>query len=146
MADPLRLGFSVACPVEHAFEVWTRRIDAWWPHDHTMSGRPEARVVLEPQVGGRIYERAPDGAEHEWGQVTAWEPPHRLAYRWHLGRDSSEATEVVIRFVADEGATRVEIAHTGWDRLGSDALTWRERNQAGWSTLLPHFLAAAGPT
>ncbi len=29
----------------------------WWPDDHTVTGDPET-VVLEPYLGGRIYERA----------------------------------------------------------------------------------------
>jgi len=42
--------------------------------------------VLQAGVGGRIYERAADGTEHEWGEVTVWQPPERLAYLWYLGR------------------------------------------------------------
>jgi hypothetical protein len=40
------------------------------------------------------------------------------------------------------GDTRVEIEHRGWERLGADAGVWRDRNRAGWETLLPHFAAA----
>jgi len=65
MTEPLRLDLVVDCPPEHAFHVWANRIDAWWPRDHTATGEPGARVVLEPQVGGRIYEVTPGGAEHE---------------------------------------------------------------------------------
>jgi len=72
-----------------------------------------------------------------------WAPPTRLAYLWHLGRDRSAATDVDIRFVAHgPGDTRVEIEHRGWERLGSGADVWRERNRIGWQTLLPHFAAA----
>ncbi len=42
--------------------------------------------MLETALGGRIYERTPTGVEHEWGEVTVWEPPTRLGYRWHLRR------------------------------------------------------------
>jgi uncharacterized protein YndB with AHSA1/START domain len=142
MAEPLRLDVVVACPPDHAFDVWARRIDVWWPRDHTATGEPGARVVLEPQVGGRIYEVAPDGTEHEWGEVTAWEPPRRLAYLWHLQTDRAAATDVEIRFVPDDAGTRVEIEHVGWERLGDVADAWRERNLGGWTTLVPHFVAA----
>ncbi len=149
MTEPLRLSFEVSCSVAHAFETWTSRIAAWWPADHTVTGSADLTVVLEGRVGDRIFERTTDGAEHDWGDVTHWEPPHRLAYLWHLHRDSADATDVDIRFVALDGAsTRVDIAHTGWERLGADAQLWRDRNQAGWTTLLPHYLdfAAATPT
>ena len=49
-------------------------------------------------VGGRIYERMTAGDEHEWGEVTAFEPPLRLSYLWHIRRDRADATEVAISF------------------------------------------------
>jgi hypothetical protein len=100
-------------------------------------------VVLEDGVGGRIYERAPDGVEHDWGEVTVWKPPTRLAYLWHLRQDRADATEVEVRFVSQgDAGTRIEIEHRGWERLGAGGEQLRERNRAGWETLLPHYLDA----
>jgi hypothetical protein len=147
--EPLRLSFTVDCPADHAFAVWTGRISTWWPADHTVTGDAGLRVVLEPRVGGRIFERTAAGAEHDWGEVTVWEPPRRLGYRWHLRRDRADATEVEITFTAHgAGATLVEIEHRGWERLGAGGPDWREANKGGWRTLLPHYVAAltvAGP-
>jgi Activator of Hsp90 ATPase homolog 1-like protein len=135
MTTPLRISFDVACPAEHAFRVWTSGIGTWWPPDHTVSGGPE-HIVLTSGVGGRIYERSADGAEHEWGEVTVWQPPTRLVYLWYLGRDRADATEVEIRFHPEGGNTRVDIEHRGWERAGEP---WRDRNRIGWQTLLPHY-------
>ena len=144
MIKPLSLDFEVACPPDHAFEVWTARISTWWPADHTVTGDDDLLVVIEPHEGGRIYERSTAGIEHDWGWVTAWEPPDRLVYRWHLRRDRSDATEVEIRFrPLGPDRTRVEIVHRDWERLGADGQAWRDRNAGGWSTLLPHYVAAA---
>jgi hypothetical protein len=141
---PLTMSFDVACSAEHAFTVWTSGIGTWWPPDHTVTGQAGLVIVLQGRVGGRIYERTPDGAEHEWGEVTVWEPPTRLAYLWHLRRDRADATEVQVRFVAHgAAATRIEIEHHGWERLGATGQEWRDRNQAGWQSLLPHFATAA---
>ena len=87
MIEPLRMSFEVGCSAEHAFATWTSDISSWWPEDHTVTAEAGLEVVLEPGVGGRIYERTRAGAEHDWGQVTAWEPPARLGYLWHLRRD-----------------------------------------------------------
>ena len=145
MIEPLSMTFEVRCSAEHAFETWTARIAHWWPADHTVSGDSGTRVILEGRPGGRIYERTPGGAEHEWGEVIAWEPPRHLVYLWHLRRDRADATEVEITFVAqDTRTTRVEIEHRGWERLGALGADWRNANQGGWSTLLPHFISAAG--
>lgn len=144
MIEPLRITFDVDCPAEHAFDVWTTGIDRWWPGDHTVSGDADLTVVLEPRPGGRIFERRASGVEHDWGAVTIWEPPTRLGYTWHLNRDASDATDVEIRFIAQgDTATTVEIEHRGWERLGAEGQSWRDRNNGGWSTLLPRFVAAA---
>jgi hypothetical protein len=71
------MSFDVACSSEHAFSMWTARIGSWWPPDHTVSAEADVAVVLQAGVGGRIYERTPDGREHDWGEITAWEPPAR---------------------------------------------------------------------
>ena len=78
--------------------------------------------------------------------MTAWDPPRRLAYLWHLRTDRARPTDVEIRFRPDDAGTRVEIEHAGWERLGDAAEAWRGRNLAGWTTLLPHFVAAATTT
>lgn len=147
MIDPIRIAFEVECGVEHAFDTWARRIDLWWPADHTVSGDADLTVVLEPRVGGRLFERRADGREHDWGEVTAWEPPARLAYTWHLKRDRADATDVEILFSAlGRGRTQVVIEHSGWERLGADGVPWRDRNHGGWASLLPHYLRALAPS
>jgi uncharacterized protein YndB with AHSA1/START domain len=141
--EPIRIAFDVAAPPEHAFEVWTARISQWWPADHTVTVEADLTVVLEGRAGGRIFERTRDGVEHDWGEVTVWDPPTRLAYLWHLRRDRAEATEVEVHFVdRGDATTRVEIEHRGWERLGADGAPLRDRNLGGWATLLPYYEAA----
>jgi hypothetical protein len=145
MIEPIRLSFDVGCSPEHAFEVWTGLIGQWWPADHTASGEADTSVILEGRVGGRIFERTASGVEHDWGEVTRWEPPLRFGYLWHLRRDRADATEVDIEFIAlGGGRTRVDIEHRGWERLGAIGEEQRDRNRGGWATLLPHYVAAAG--
>ena len=142
--DPLRLTYRIECPPEHAFAVWTTRLSAWWPRSHTTSGDPDATVVLEPRLGGRIFERATDGREIDWGEITVWEPPARFGYLWHIGRTREDATDVSVSFVDDgDGATRLEIVHSGWDRLGADGAQFRARNTAGWDGAISAFRTAA---
>ena len=142
---PLRFAFDVACSPEHAFETWGHRFSRWWPRDHSATGEAGLEVVLEPRVGGRIFERTSSGDEIDWGEITVWTPPDMIGYLWHLRRDRRDATDVEIRFVdRGNGTTRVEIEHSGWERLGSDAETWRDRNRGGWTTLIPHYEEAIG--
>jgi uncharacterized protein YndB with AHSA1/START domain len=141
--EPLTLEFTVACAPERAFDLWATRTSAWWPASHSVSGEPDLTVTFEPHPGGRIYERTPAGTEHDWGEVLAWEPPHRLAYSWHLRQDRRDATHVEITFAPDGAGTRVAILHAGWERLGDRGDALRDRNRRGWSGLLPHYRRAA---
>jgi activator of Hsp90 ATPase-like protein len=143
VTEPLRLSFTVACPPEHAFVTWAHRTSLWWPAGHTVTGEQGLEIVLEPRVGGRIFERTTAGREEDWGEVVLWEPPLRLGYLWHLRADRTDATEVEVAFTGqDDGSTRVDIEHRGWDRLGERAPAWRERNQRGWSGIIPTYVAA----
>jgi len=137
--DPLELEFTVACPPERAFELWAERTSLWWPHGHSVSGEPGLTVTFEPLPGGRIYERTPGGAEHDWGEVLVWEPPHRLAYLWHLRFDRADATEVEVSFAAAGRGTVVSIVHRGWERLGAKGPERRERNRKGWAGVTKHY-------
>ena len=107
---------------------------------HDLGPRPGGDLRAPP--GRRIFERTPDRAEHDWGEVLAWEPPHRLRYLWHLRFDRADATEVEVTFTAAPEGTAVAIVHTGWERLGAAGPERRERNRRGWAGLLPHFASA----
>lgn len=139
---PLVVEFVVAASVDHAFEMWTGRTALWWPRSHAVSGADLADITFEQREGGRIFERDGDGSEHEWGAVTAWEPPRRIAYLWHLFFDPSEATRVEVTFIASGAGTRVRIEQTGFERLGSAGRTRRERTDASWRVVADALAAA----
>ncbi len=142
-AAPLLTAFDVACSADHAFDVWTTRTAMWWPKDHTVGGDGDVDVVIEHGVGGRLLERRGDGTEHVWGEITTWEPPARLGFRWHIGRPARVATDVEVRFVPQgEDATRVEIEQHGFERFGEEAEVLRKRNTVGWGSLATHFRTA----
>jgi hypothetical protein len=141
---PLLVSIDVACSAEHAFHVWTSQIGTWWPQEHRATAEPRTQVVLEPRLGGRLFERTPSGQEVDWGQITLWDPPRRLGYLWHIRRDRADATDVEIRFVPiAPDAARLDIVHSGWERLGAGGSDWRDRNMGGWRGVLRPFGEAA---
>lgn len=139
---PLTRSFEVRCSAEHAFDTWTRRTSLWWPlATHSVSLADAEEVTIEPRVGGRIVERSRDGREHQWGTVTRWEPPRRLGYHWFIHRTQAQASAVEVTFEPlGEARTRVSIVHTGWENSGPDAATFRERNERGWSGVIPEYV------
>lgn len=145
MTAPVLRSVVVGCGVEQAFTTFTGRIGAWWPlPTHSVGGERCGGVAFE---GERLVERGVDGAEQVWGEVLAWEPPHRLVVTWHPGRPADDASEVEVRFSADGPSTRVDLEHRGWERFGEDAAR-RRRGYVGpgaWGSVLDHFADVAEP-
>jgi len=141
--EPLIVEFTVAKSVAHAFDTWVNRPSLWWPKSHTVNRAEDLAIIFEGRPGGRIYERTRDGIECDWGEVRAWEPPHRVAYSWHLFFDPVEATQVEVTFVETDEGTRVRIEHAGWERLGEPTGTERRANtHRAWGAVTPFFIAA----
>jgi uncharacterized protein YndB with AHSA1/START domain len=144
VTDALRFSQEIDCPPGHAFDVWTTRLSTWWPKGHSASGDPDTVPLLEPRLGGRLYERTSDGREIEWGEITEWDPPRRLGYRWHIAWDVALATDVTLTFVdLGDDRTRLDVVHAGWERFGEEADRFRTANSGGWGALLPAFVTAA---
>lgn len=100
-------------------------IDRVWDYltDSDKRGRWLASGEMEPRIGGRVglhfrnaelsggYEPAPAKyREHECkgeshGQVTAWEPPRRLAYTW------SGNSEVTFELSSDDADVFLVLTH-----------------------------------
>jgi uncharacterized protein YndB with AHSA1/START domain len=143
----VRKSIVVGTPPEVAFRVFTEGIGDWWPaRTHSVGEDRVEAVVLEGGQGGRFYERLEDGTEHEWGRVTEWDPPHRLAFSWYPGRGSETSQVVEVRFEPEDGGTRVELEQRGWEALGDRA----ERTLAsydgerGWALVLRAYAENLG--
>ena len=135
---------SVDCSVEHAFETFTDRIHEWWPlGTHSIEvgetgSAPESVVFDGP--GGRVYERTTKGEELDWAHVTTFEPPHRFVLAWNPSRDQdSPRTEIEVTFTEENGKTRVDLEHRGWELLGEHAAEARQGYNQGWQTVLAGY-------
>lgn len=113
----------------------------WWPLSRVHTGPDPVDCAIEPRVGGRVFERASDGRETLWGTVLAYDPPHRLAFSWIVQLSAEQAQLVDIRFTPAAGGTRVELIHSGWEKLGEAAVSRRERYDRGWGTVFEQHFA-----
>jgi uncharacterized protein YndB with AHSA1/START domain len=142
----VRRSVRVRRPVDVAFKVFTAGIAEWWPLREGFSFAPDesriGEIVLEAREGGRLYERFADGEEYEIGRVTLCHPPERIAFTWGH-RDPVTATEVEVTFTADGDGTRVDVVHSGWERLGAKAREAANDYGGGWGFVLSKFEAAA---
>ena len=126
------------------FELFTSRIDEWWPKQtHSVGGSDADRVAVEPGQGGRIYEVTRDGVEHDWGEITTWQPAARLALTWHPGMAASQSTHLEITFRATAEGTEVTLVHDGWEARGPSGPALRDEYDTGWDVVLGQI---PGPT
>jgi uncharacterized protein YndB with AHSA1/START domain len=133
----VRKAVTVACTVEHAFQMFTAGISSWWPlATHSVGAERARTAVFEGRVGGRIYEVWDDGSEYDWGIVTAWEPPRRVVYSWSPNPEQTVSTEVEVRFAPQGDGTLVELEHRGWERLGEKVADLYASYDTGWDVVL----------
>jgi hypothetical protein len=67
-------------------------------------------------------------------------PEHAFEVAWLVDPDAASPTEVEVRFVAEDGGTRVELEHRHWERLGASAGSTRENYESGWEMVLGRFV------
>lgn len=142
----IRKSAVVAAPPDRAFQVFTDDLASWWPlQSHSVGGMSGKRVetaVLEGRVGGRFYERMADGTEAYWGEVTAWEPPHRLAIAWQVNPDWPAPTDIEVRFTPEGDGTRVDFEHRGWEKIGDLAEEAHGNYTGGWEKVFGCYVDA----
>lgn len=148
--EQVRLSVTVPLSVERAFDLYARRIDHWWPRSAHVGEVPMREAVLEPRLGGRLYETREDGTEFDWGRILAWEPPTRLVFSWQISAekryipDIAQASEVEVRFVSlADDTTTVELIHRNFHRHPTQGPALRASVLVGWPTVLASFTQKA---
>lgn len=136
--EAIRKSVTVNATVEQAFKAFTEEMTTWFPlATHSYGGEKTIEAVFENRQGGRVYERQEDGTEADWGEVIAWEPPHRFVLDWKVC-----PSELEVRFSYEsEGVTRVDLEHRGWERAGEGAEAMRENYAGGWDVVLSAFVS-----
>jgi uncharacterized protein YndB with AHSA1/START domain len=152
--DPIRRTVSVPIPPDRAFELFTTKLDSWWPLDMFSRASSEfegqgvktERVEFPSRAGAEVLEHLSNGESLPWGEVLVWEPPARFVLAWKPHPRPDPPTEVEVRFVPEGDRTRVDLEHRGWERLGQDAAEGRGSYDSGWAPTLARFAEAASAT
>jgi len=145
-SEPIVKEIVVAASQRRAFEVFTDRIDAWWPRTHHIGKSPLARAVLEPRAGGRWFSLCEDGSDCDIGKVLDFDPPRRLLLAWQIDADwqydPAFVTEVEVRFVElGPRKTRVVLEHRNLDRYGvrEVEVSTSIGSPGGWPSILRSY-------
>jgi uncharacterized protein YndB with AHSA1/START domain len=137
--SPITQEYTLACSAEHAFETYAGRIAEWWDPRYTANPETLLGVTIEPQVAGRVYATHTDLGEVGWGEVTVWEPGHRLVHTFTLAQDPEHPSEVDVSFEPGDTGCVVHHAHGGWTEENV-----HDRKKFGdWPILLDRFAVLA---
>ena len=117
-----------------AFVAWTAQMGEWWDPNLTPDAATFRSVEVDPD--GEVA-MVHDDARHVWGRVTAWDPPGRYEQDVWLGHDPEHPTSLRVRFVDEDGGTRVRLHHDGW----TDATRAERERYAAWPALRERFAA-----
>lgn len=124
VGDAAIVTVNVAVAPAVAFEVFTAELNRWWRPGLAFRGYMAGELILEPRLGGRLFERRSPDAQApvlERGRVLVWDPPTRLAFTWRAGNFAPhESTHVDVLFESRDGGTCVTLRHSGWAALRSD--------------------------
>ena len=131
MDEILTRTIALNCGIDHAFNVFTDKIDLWWPRGHRKHREGTLRIA-----GDTLIDRSPDGSEWTMAVVAAIDPPSLLRLDWFPG-SSGAPTEVEVRFNGNDCRTEIVVTHRP---LPDSISIWPQRVEmfeSGWSTVLP---------
>ena len=131
MDEILTRSIVLECGIEHAFDVFTDKIDLWWPRGHRRHREGTLRIA-----GDALIDRSPDGSEWIMAAITEIDPPSLLRFDWYPGSPDA-ATAVEVRFTGNDSRTEIVVTHRP---LPASTSIWPQRVEvfeSGWSAVLP---------
>lgn len=135
----IKKQFTVAASQQTAFEVFTQKMDLWWPKSHHIGKTEMTEMVIEPYVNGRWYSKHIDGSEANVGHVLTYKPFDLFVLAWQINGefkcDPDLITEVVVEFVPQgPKTTLVNFEHKDVHKLntGNTVASMDE----GWGKIL----------
>lgn len=151
MLDPIIRIIEVPCDQPTAFHIFVEDIGLWWPlarfTQSAMFGQPARTVVIEPKVGGAVYEVSADGSRVIWGAVVHYELPVLLSMDFHIPLPKEQVNqrslvEVRFEFVGAK-RTKVTLTQTNWEAFGQRGSMLHGGYGLGWANIFDECYATA---
>lgn len=129
---------SVRAPRERVWQALTAEVGRWWPGDFYTTENPTG-FVIEPELGGRVYEGWVGGGGVLWGTVAVWLPGYRMTWSCDMPPDTGGPGQSFVTFELEEKGleTVIRVQDAGVCVNPSQAATGLA---AGWERLVRvHF-------
>lgn len=147
----IQLSVTVPVSVTQAFNIFTEKLNTWWPREYTWSGDVLETIGMETQKGGRCFEIGPHGFTCDWGRILDWQPPEKLVFSWQISPERvpepnpEKASEVEVRFKDQNHGTLIEFMHRGFEKHGENGSDYCQalNSPQGWPYILDRFVKKA---
>ena len=100
--SPIIQNIEVPCDPQRAFDIFLADMGRWWPLGRfsvsALRGETAAGLRVDARLGGTVVELGPDGSEHTWGTITAYDPPDFFCMDFHITQSSAASTVLELRF------------------------------------------------
>jgi len=129
---------TIDAPPARVFEALTKQISAWWGRPYVI-GNGARDLIVEPKVGGRVYEDWGNGAGALWGTVTGLRKPEHIEWTGRLGMGGAVLGVVAYNLEPRGKGTLLKLSHRATGEVTPDT----EKNYGGgWQDLLGTRLRA----
>ncbi len=140
--EPIVLSIDLDTTPTEAYLRFSEGFGEWWPVlTHSLSRDARTCCALEARPGGRVFEVAPDGTEHPWGEVSTATPGSWFGFSWHPGREADSAQWITVTFEPHGQGCRATLTHGGWEALGEIAPILRREYVPGWRLVFGELFA-----
>ncbi|PHZ86442.1 SRPBCC domain-containing protein [Paremcibacter congregatus] len=143
--DPILKSVVIDKSPDAVFRFFVDHMSEWWPLEESCDAtdnKPLARIVFPREIGQEIRGEYADGTGFVIGRLRHFEEPRRILFTWHWGWEPTEATEVEVSFTAEGSATRLDLVHRGWEKLGARGPKERRDHEGGWDLIIGELFRA----
>ena len=139
-AYDVRLEIPIAASRKRVWTALTKETSRWWPKHFYTQPDPKG-FVIEPHVGGRVYEDWGDGAGGLWGVVIQWRPSEVMQWACdHFPQCGNTGRCIITVELREDGAgTIVHLHDSGYGRMSD---TYTAETASGWTELVGTHLKA----
>lgn len=117
------LRVTISASTQRVWQVLTQESAAWWPKDFCTSSRTQ-RFVIEPMIGGRVFEDFGGGDGLQWYSVVGVEAGKELVLAGHLLPPFGGPAITALRLnlvAAPSGGTVLEIRDDRFGAIGTES-------------------------
>ena len=123
----------IEAPIERVWRAMVVDTNEWWHREFFIGPDPKA-LLIEPRLGGRMYEDWGDGEGMIWGHVNMVRSPELLQIVGDCSKDFGGPSRHIMTWnlEQDGGTTRLRLEHSIHGHVTAQV---EENTSAGWKRL-----------